>query len=173
MLVSHGARGNGDVRLALIDYGQVKMLSRAQRLQLARVIVALDRSRDGSPQNKRRVAELVGEMGLVTKKNDPEVLYSLAQLFFDRDDPLVTRGLNTHAYIEALADADATVSMCDDFFLVARASLMLRGLGHLLNQHRSVAALWAPIAERVLREAGEDPDAVMLRGGAVTAQALK
>ena len=64
-------------------------------------------------------------------------------------------------YVEALNAADRTVTVGDDFVLVSRASLMLRGLGHLLNQHRSAATAWAPIAERVLRAAGEDPRRVL------------
>ena len=73
--------------------------------------------------------------------------------------PTPTRA--AQVYVEALNAADRTVTVGDDFVLVSRASLMLRGLGHLLTPHRSAAAAWAPIAERVLRAAGEDPRGVL------------
>lgn len=36
--------------------------------------------------------------------------------------------------------------------MVGRASILLRGLAHMLQQSRSVAKSWKPIAERVLKE---------------------
>jgi hypothetical protein len=47
----------------------------------------------------------------------------------------------------------------DDFVLVVRAKVMLRGLGHMLNQHRRASVMWKGIAEKVMRDAGEDPNA--------------
>jgi aarF domain-containing kinase len=83
-------------------------------------------------------------------------------LYFDRDDKLVTKGMHVQAYVEALAARDPVKTVGDDYVLVARASLLLRGLGHALNQHRSAAAAWRPMADAVLRAAGEDPDALLL-----------
>lgn len=60
-----------------------------------------------------------------------------------------------------LHDVDPTVNMPDDYVLVIRASTMLRGLGHMLNQHRSVAKAWAPIADKVLVDAGEVPSEIL------------
>lgn len=56
---------------------------------------------------------------------------------------------------------DRTVAMADDYVLVVRASLMLRGLGHMLNQHRSTAKSWEPLAVKVLTDAGLNPDDIM------------
>ncbi len=50
------------------------------------------------------------------------------------------------------------VGQGDDYVMSGRCSLMLRGLGHMLNQHRAAATAWRPFAERVVREAGQDPD---------------
>ena len=36
--------------------------------------------------------------------------------------------------------------------MVGRASILLRGLAHMLQQSRSVAKSWKPIAEHVLKE---------------------
>lgn len=153
--------------LALVDYGQVKTLEAAQRRTLARVIIALARADPENPAHRARVGEMVNAAGFATARNTPDALFTLAQLAFDRDDPLVTGGKHVMALMQDLQAADPTSQMADDFVLAARASLMLRGLGHMLGQHRSVAAAWAPIAERVLRDAGEDPDEVLppLPGG--------
>jgi len=161
LVTRDAAAGPGGARLALIDYGQVKVLTRAERLQMARLMVALARADGNSAADRAAVAALLRDMGGATKRNDPDVLYELARLFFDRDDPLVTGGLNTQAYIEELNDRDPQTEVAQNFVLAGRCSLMLRGLGHLLNQHRSAAKAWAPIAERVLREAGEDPERVL------------
>jgi len=162
LLVTRDAgAGLGGARLALVDYGQVKVLSHAERLQVARLMVGLARADERNAAHRAAVAALLRDMGGATQRNDPDVQYELARLFFDRDDKLVTRGLNTQAYIEHLNERDPQTQVAQQFVLVARCSLMLRGLGHLLNQHRSAAQAWAPIAEKVLREAGEDPETVL------------
>lgn len=149
-------------RLALVDYGQVKILPKEQRLHLARLLVALARAdTDATPAQQHRIAELSRAMGWATARNDDAVAYLNSRLFFDRDDLLATDGKNTQAFLEDLEARDPRVALNRDFVLVGRASLMLRGLGHMLNQHRSAAKAWAPIAERVLRENGEDPATVL------------
>ena len=44
--------------------------------------------------------------------------------------------------------------------LQVRCALILRGIGRALGQHRSTALAWQDTAEAVMREAGEDPEAV-------------
>lgn len=90
-------------QLALVDYGQVKSLTREQRLALARLIVALSRADPSNPALVDRIASIVRSMGLATEKNNPYVQFKLAQIGFDRDDPLVTNGLN----LQAMNDAPA------------------------------------------------------------------
>ena len=146
-----------DRRLALVDYGQVKILTPDMRLRLARLLVALAAADPASPADRARVASCMTAMGFATAKGDPDVSYAVARVFFDRSDSIVTGGLHVQQFLEKLSAADAVTSIGDDYVLVARASLMLRGLAGQLNQHRSTAVAWRPLAERVLREAGEDP----------------
>ena len=161
VLVSRPRGPAGPVHLALIDYGQVKQLDAPRRLLLARLIAALARADGARPAHRARVAALARATGYATARNDDDVAFESMRLFFDRDDLITTRGQNTQAYIEALAARDAVVSIGDDFVLAARASLMLRGLASMLNQPRSAAKAWQPFADRVMREAGEDPEAVL------------
>merc|ERR1719356_1979553 len=68
-----------DGRLGLIDYGNVKRLDLRSRARLGRLIIALaDGDRTAAVAHAR-------ELGFRTRRNDPEVLFRLAQLSFDRD----------------------------------------------------------------------------------------
>ena len=152
-----GGRGRGRApRLALVDYGQVKELSTEARLKFARLICALARAQPGNAAHRRAVAAEMLACGMRTRHCNPDVMYEYALLYFDRDDKLATRGKHIQAYLDTLEAVDPQGSTSEDYVMVARCSLMLRGLGHILNQHRSAAKAWAPIAERVLREAGQE-----------------
>ena len=148
-------------RIALVDYGQVKTLTPQERLQVARLMAAHARADPENPRHRARIAALMNSMGFSGCKGDPDVGYEMSRVFFDADDLLVTKGQNTQAYIESLQARDPTATVGDAFVLVARCSLMLRGLGHMLNQHRSAAKAWQPLADEVMRKAGEDPDRVL------------
>ena len=150
-----------DGRLALVDYGQVKVLTPDMRLRLARALVALACCDSGGANASQRahVARCLQETGLRTKRGDPEVLFKLASLYLDRDDKLATGGRHVQQYIEELERADPVTQIGDDYVMVVRAALMIRGLGHQLNQHRSLAQEWRGVAEKVMRDAGEDPAA--------------
>ena len=161
VLISRDQPG-GEPRLALVDYGQVKVLTHAQRLQAARLMVALARADAGNPAHRRAVCALASEMGAASARGDADIGFELVRVYFDRDDLLVTRGMNTQAFIGELSAQDPPTAAAQAFVLMSRASLLLRGLGHCLNQHRSCAQAWAPIAERVLREAGAEPVRVLL-----------
>lgn len=132
--------------LGLIDYGQVKRLTDQQRLLLARMIVALG---DGDEDETRR---LFVDMGFRTKQMNPLVILKTATLYFDRDGPDVTGGMDARAYFESLQKMDATVGVPDDFVMAARVALLLRGLGSLLGQEISVAKAWRPLALQALRQ---------------------
>ena len=150
-----------DAKIALVDYGQVKELTREQRLQLARLLVALARMDDANPSKEDRlhVAKCIGAMGFETRRKDPEVAFKAARVYFDRDDKVITGNRHIQQYIEDLDAEDATTKVVDDFVLVVRANVMLRGLGHMLNQHRRASIMWKGIAEKVMRDNGEDPNA--------------
>ena len=162
-LVSYGESGDaaagGAGRLALVDYGQVKVLSREARHKFARLILALERAGEGGgkdPALRAAVAREMSACGMRTLHSNPDIMYQYGLLYFDRDDRLVTGGLHIQAFLDRLGAVDPQGRNSEDYVMVARCSLMLRGLCHMLNQHRSAAKAWAPIARRVLlEEAGE------------------
>ena len=161
VLVSRPRGSAAPPRLALVDYGQVKVLTAHERLQVARLMAAHARADPTCRAHRARVCSLMQDMGFSGERGDVDVGYELSRLFFDRDDLLTTGGKNTQAYIESLQARDATRTIGDNFVLVARCSLMLRGLGHQLNQHRSAAKAWQPLADAVMRQAGEDPERIL------------
>jgi aarF domain-containing kinase len=171
-------------RLALIDYGQVKVIDRETRLQLARIIVALDKVRRleeaaaattttkqqptttqpnhaaALKEARLKVAAFMKATGFRVANDDPEAIYKYGRLYYDRDDKVSTGGLHVQEYMESLSEKSAIVHVNDEFIMAGRTALMLRGLGHALNQHRSTAQAWAPFARAVLVENGEDPEMI-------------
>ena len=83
---------------------------------------------------------------------DPEVIYLYAKVGYDQDNKVLTNGMHIQMFMEELEARDGIVELPRDFIAVARTSLILRGLAHALHQSRSVASIWRPIAERVLKE---------------------
>ncbi|GLD92079.1 hypothetical protein PINS_up000612 [Pythium insidiosum] len=86
-----------DGRLGLIDYGQVKYLSKEHRVHLAKLIVALA---EGTTDDIVRV--MTQDMGIRTEKNDPYFLEKQAHLMLDNDDRTITEGLNVQLFVEHL-----------------------------------------------------------------------
>jgi aarF domain-containing kinase len=95
-----------DGRLGLIDYGQVKHMTGAQRRKLARLIVAL---KHGHKEDVRvvckmqlvswlmimaQVVKAYTDLGFRTKYMNPDVLYAHANVFFNLDDPETLGGTN-------------------------------------------------------------------------------
>jgi len=74
--------------------------------------------------------------------------------FLDEDNEELTDGKHIQVFMEDLQARDPIESLPNEFIMVGRASIMLRGLAHALQQSRSVAKAWRPIAERVLIEEG-------------------
>jgi len=132
--------------LGLIDYGQVKRLSSDERLLLAELIVAL------SDRNRDEVVDVFTRMGFRSKAMNTEVIHQTAVLYFDRDDPEVTGGMDARAYFESLQKIDATIAVPDEFIMAARVAVLLRGLASHLGSQISVAQHWRPLALEALKE---------------------
>ncbi|RHY79612.1 hypothetical protein DYB30_011834 [Aphanomyces astaci] len=139
-----------DGRIGLIDYGQVKKITKHQRHQLARCFVAL------AEGTKEDVVACAVDLGLRTKHMDRDVLEKYMRVAFDRDDKQVTDGLNIQLFIEALEARDPIVSQADDFVMASRVSLLLRGLSYALRYPMSHAQMWAPLAKQILATELED-----------------
>jgi aarF domain-containing kinase len=133
----------------LIDYGQVKILNKEQRVKLARLIKAVAAHDDAATLVHFRA------LGFKSKYNNDEVALKLAKVYFDTNSIEQTEGKHIAKYLEDLQKLDPIVEQAQDFIMACRCGLLLRGFGDALNQRRSVAQEWLSFAETVLREAGE------------------
>ncbi len=79
------------------------------------------------------VAHATGEMGLVTKHKREDVIYRLLCFFHDRDTDDVTGGRNIQAFMDWANAEDPILELDDNYVMVGRVALLLRGLGNAFN----------------------------------------
>jgi len=135
----------GKPQLGLIDYGQVKSLTKAERLRMCKIIIAL------ANDDKKQIVCLMAEAGFKSKSMNEDVIYKYAKVSYDEDNDELTEGKHIQMYMEDLQARDPIDQLPDCYIMVGRTSVMLRGFAHALRQSRSVAKAWAPIAEKVLQ----------------------
>jgi aarF domain-containing kinase len=135
--------------LGLIDFGQVRDMSVAQRRDLGRLVLALAdrRASDG------RIAGLFRELGFRSKLGSEELAARIARIMFDADD----HSDSPAAVLRSLAALDSIEQFPLEFVMAARVSLILRGLGLAVGVRVRTAELWKPYALECLREHAEPP----------------
>ena len=132
--------------MGLIDYGQVKRISKATRHLFAKLIIALDED------NKEEIVALMKEAGMKTKHNDPDVFYLYAKVSYAEITEKILQGRHIQVFMEDLEKRDPIVQLPFELIMVSRTSVLLRGLAMALHQNRNVATAWKSIAEKVLSE---------------------
>ncbi|CAI5728571.1 unnamed protein product [Peronospora farinosa] len=151
-----------DGRLGLIDYGQVKHISREHKIHLAKLIVAL-----ASGSRDDIIDVLTKEMRIKTTNMDPYFLEKQARLMIDNDDRTVTEGMNPQLFLEHLHKIDRIEYIPDEYVMAFRCSLLLRGFSYLLHYKFSHAKSWEGIARQVLDEAEGANGSTSMQGTAV------
>lgn len=71
-------------------------------------------------------------------------------------------GMNVHRFLEYLHETDPVVHLPDEFVMVGRISVLLRGMGAAFGLHVSVAKEWRAAAEDLLRSQGLSEGGVAL-----------
>ena len=137
---------HGSPQLGLIDYGQVKSLTKEERHLFAKLIIALDED------NEDDISRLIAEAGYKSKYMDRDTMKLYAKVAFDDDSREITGGMHIQLFMEEIQKSDPIISLPTNFVMVSRCSLLLRGLAHALKQSRRIAHAWRPIAEKVLKE---------------------
>ena len=149
-----------DGRLGLIDYGQVKRIDEATRRCYAKLTLAI--LEDDVDEVARLCQSDPPEgFGGKSKRADVDVAYRLAVFWNDRDTDDVTGGLNLQEFIDEMEARDPVVRAPTDMVMIARVSVLLRGIANAFNVRLRVASRWRPSAEALLRRA--DPDYYLLR----------
>eukprot|EP00842_Homolaphlyctis_polyrhiza_P006568 jgi/Hompol1/6912/HPOL_002364-RA len=141
-------------KLGLIDYGQVKSLTRKQRRDLAHLILYLHQGESA----KQQTIDLIRSMGFETQRNNDHVLYKTCVIAFDRDDPEACEGMNLQQYLEYLNKTDSSKRIPEDYVMAVRTCIILRGMAFMMGAgHISIANQWKQLAEEALRLFPEDP----------------
>jgi aarF domain-containing kinase len=155
-------------KLALIDYGQVKRMDDAQRLALAKAFVLVDAAIKVDPRTDatidpevharavKSVASHCRAMGMETEKNLDETFYELNTVYLGRMDAAWVYPRNILQWTDHMEGRDpmGSIDAVDYLVMVNTASLMLRGLGEMLQQSRNLAVVWGPFARRALADKG-------------------
>ena len=94
--------------------------------------------------------------GMKTEKMLASTAYELAMVYMGRMDAAWVYPRNFLQWTDHIQaeDAQGDLAGLEYFVMVNMASLMIRGLGEMLQQSRNLAVCWKPYAERALREKG-------------------
>jgi aarF domain-containing kinase len=155
-------------QLGLIDYGQVKRLTELERLNCAKAVLLVAASFEHDPRSnpkadlqaharaKAAVAAHMHHQGMKTEKMLASTAYELAMVYMGRMDAAWIYPRNFLQWTDHIQaeDAQGDLAGLEYFVMVNMASLMVRGLGEMLQQSRNLAVCWKPYAERALREKG-------------------
>ena len=90
----------GKPQLGLIDYGQVKVLSKEERLLFCKLIIAI------ADDDKEQICHFLEEAGYRSKRMDTNIMYKFARVAYDEDNEELTEGKHIQLYMEHLHDND-------------------------------------------------------------------
>ncbi|KAJ8609191.1 hypothetical protein CTAYLR_008427 [Chrysophaeum taylorii] len=138
--------------LALIDYGQVKQISGKERATLGAIMIALanrtksDQHPSGRPEQLLKIAHLATDLGVeLDETRMPEGPAAVAIWLFDDATEVLPGGFE-NSELSPNSPAYALTSFPGDLVLVARASVLIKGLAARLGVRWSLAEKWAKIA---------------------------
>lgn len=140
-----------DGRIGLIDWGQVKRIGQAERVCLAKLLIAL------ADRDEVLAADLMAATGFATRTNDPWVLHKWAAYRFSRWTDDVVGELGGMVNFERLlGNLDPITVEAQEYVMPFRMSALLRGnalgLGDLTIDS---AKRWRPHAVALLDQLSE------------------
>lgn len=138
-----------DGRLGLVDYGQVKRLGLEERIVYAKLIIAINRG------DREEVVRLMrDEVGFRTTRMDSDIIWRSAVFFNCRDSDDILEGKNVSEFMEWLEQADPVKKINDEYVMVGRVSVLLRGMANAFGMKLRVSDYWRCEAEKFLRSQG-------------------
>ncbi|GMH86255.1 hypothetical protein TrVE_jg9112 [Triparma verrucosa] len=157
-----------DGKLALIDYGQVKRIDDEARLNVAKMIVLVDAAIKVDPRTnpdvdpevharaKKSVANFAREIGMESEKMLDDTFYQMCVVYFGRMDATFLYPQNVLQWTDSMQEKDplGNIDKIDYLVMLHTSSMMLRGLGEMLQQFKNLAVSWGPLARRALKEKG-------------------
>lgn len=140
-----------DGRIGLIDFGQVKQISAREGATLAKVMLALaERTSDTDPEQLDRISRLALELGVELKEDAArEGPAATAMWLFDGSVETLPGGYD-NAELSPDSPVKALKSFPQGLVLVARSTVLIKGVARQLGVPWSLAYEWEPIARRLL-----------------------
>jgi len=148
-----------DGRLGLIDYGQVKRINLDTQRAYAKLILAVAEG-DAAECHRIVQSDKPEGFGARSKNSDPQVSLKLSTFWNDRDTTDVTEGLNLQEFLDEMQARDPVIKAPDEMVMIARVSVLLRGMGNAFNIRLRMAEAWREDAEKLLERT--DPDYFLL-----------
>jgi aarF domain-containing kinase len=134
-------------KLGLIDFGQIKQMTPEEREKYARLILA------HYHKDKEAIIDMhFNEVKVQTKYKDPEIGYLMSCFYNDRDTYDVCKGMNIASFIDYLEAKDPMIQIPEQYVMVCRVSLLLRGLGKAFGLQLRMSELWKQSAEEYLKK---------------------
>ena len=140
-----------DGRIGLIDFGQVKQVDRDYRETVAKVILALDeRKSDVNPEDLERIGNTTEGLGIELKDDAPAYGHAaIAMWLFDGSVEIFPDGYDENE-TSPNSPVKAMKEFPSDLVLLARSTVLVKGLARRFGVRWSLSQEWAPIARRVL-----------------------
>lgn len=129
---------HGRPKLGLIDYGQCKRLTPAERERVAKLILSV-----ANGESDDNIATRFRELGIRTKNDSTLFLADFARLMFGPFQPQHLK----HDWHRKLHRQDQVVYFPNELSMVYRASLLLRGLAMSFQLNVSVGEQWRDHAQ--------------------------
>eukprot|EP00518_Triparma_eleuthera_P021221 CAMPEP_0197546278 /NCGR_PEP_ID=MMETSP1320-20131121/940_1 /TAXON_ID=91990 /ORGANISM="Bolidomonas sp., Strain RCC2347" /LENGTH=542 /DNA_ID=CAMNT_0043105829 /DNA_START=116 /DNA_END=1744 /DNA_ORIENTATION=- len=157
-----------DGKLALIDYGQVKRIDDEARLGFAKMILLVEAAIKVDPRvdpsvrpevherARKAIAAHARAIGMETEKDLDDSYYDQCVVYMGRMDAAFLYPRNVIQWSDWIQERDplGNIDKVDYLVMVNTASMMLRGLGEMLQQYRNLAVCWRPMARQALEEKG-------------------
>lgn len=96
------------------------------------------------------------DMGFRSKHMNPDVIKKHAVIYFRDNKPETLDHKMIYEVMEELHGKDPVEQISDEYVMCGRVALMIHGIASALGLEMSIAQLWRPYAQRLLREAGEE-----------------
>jgi len=141
-----------DGRIGLIDFGQVKQVSSDYRKTVAKVILALDeRKSDENPDDLAKIGNYASGLGIELKDDVPaHGQAAIAMWLFDGSVETFPSGYD-ESEVSLNSPLKAMKEFPHDLVLLARSTVLIKGLAKRFGVRWSLSQEWAPIARRVLQ----------------------
>eukprot|EP00924_Labyrinthula_sp_SR-Ha-C_P003205 snap_masked-scaffold_15-processed-gene-2.53-mRNA-1 protein AED:0.25 eAED:0.29 QI:0/-1/0/1/-1/1/1/0/583 len=134
-----------DGRIGLLDYGQVKAITKPGRYNFAKLLEAVAKK---EVDEVYRIA--TEEFGMKTKYGKKDVIYRLVKFWADNNTAEVMGDQNIHLFLEEMERLDPTVEVATEMVIPGRVSFMLRAVGNAFGIDIYMTDYWLPIAKLVL-----------------------